>query len=109
MNIQASSPVGWDMHPVCHIYSILCLLRLQLEDPSSFTQAAPKRRTGDDVTCEILELRPHIYLLHTLRAYRVLPSVYQFTATCGESWQHSLKKNNNQFAVSVTAEQNIGP
>jgi len=87
MNIHARLPVGWDMHPVCHIYSILCLLRLQLEDPSAFTQAAPERRAGDDVACEVLELRPHIYL----------------------RWQHSLpkKSTNSMFQLQQSKTSDL--
>ena len=81
------------MHRACHLYSILCLLRLQLEDPSPFTEAAPECRAGYDVTREILELRPHIYLLHTIRPDSVLPSAYQLTGTGSESRQHPLQKN----------------
>jgi hypothetical protein len=49
------------------------------------------RRTGDDVTREILELWAHIYLLHTLEAYVSFED--KLTATCGKNWQHHLQNN----------------
>jgi hypothetical protein len=83
--------MGWDMHPICHIYNVLCLLRLQPKDPSPFIEAARERRTGDDVTREILELWAHIYLLHALEAYVSFED--KLTATCGKNWQHHLQHN----------------
>jgi hypothetical protein len=51
------------------VFTVFCVCSdLQLDDPSPFTEATPERRTGDDVTRGILELGPHIYLLHTLGA-----------------------------------------
>jgi hypothetical protein len=49
------------------VFTVFCVCSvLQLDDPSPFIEAAPERRTGDDVTHGILELGPHIYLLLSL-------------------------------------------
>jgi hypothetical protein len=63
---------------------------LQLDDPSPFTEAAPERRMGDDVTHGILELGPHIYLPHTLGASRGHPLSHLRLS----SLQHAAKAGN---------------
>jgi hypothetical protein len=51
------------------VFTVFCACSdLQLDDPSPFTEVAPERRMGDDVTRGILELGQQIYLLHTLGA-----------------------------------------
>jgi hypothetical protein len=81
----------------------LSLLGLHLENPSSFVVAAAECGARNDVSGEVLQLRPNVQLQRSLRAEGLRPSADQLFAARRKRWQHALQigKHNHGLQGSI--------